>query len=93
MIFSPEQLDVCIMSGHLVSRQMTFVDTLEKETDSPSPSIQKVRQEVWTDSTTGKANKHVANTNPVIRDTGGIPWWVSGYKLALLLQWPGFNSW
>ena len=41
MMFSPEQLDLSILSGHPVSRQMTFVDTLEKETDSPSPSIQK----------------------------------------------------
>ncbi|MXQ98679.1 hypothetical protein E5288_WYG005059 [Bos mutus] len=35
------QLDLSILSGHPVRRQMTFVDTLEKETDSPSPSIQK----------------------------------------------------
>ena len=49
----------------------------------PPPQVyRKVRQEVWTDSTPGKADKHMANTNPVIWDTGGIPWWFSGYKLA-----------
>jgi len=41
MIFSPEQLNLCILSGHPVSRQMTFVDILVKEIESPSPGIQK----------------------------------------------------
>ena len=28
---------------------------------------------MWADNTPGKADKHVANTNPVIRDMEGFP--------------------
>ena len=77
--FLSEQLNITVPPEHTLNLQMTLTETTDKETELfPHGGVWKGKTKRVGRQYPGEGQKCMANTDPIKKDDGGLPWWRSG---------------